>query len=214
MGSLFILFSTGESLYTIAERLRGSRVGVRYNPGCNPIEKTQRVDLVEKGLGGRHRSRWRLRQLLEHSFRNRVELECRENARDEADLSRVLSAEDATGRDEIESDFLADAAAQHSHHHCRHEANRYFRISEASVLVCEDYVACGCQPGAAGKGTTFHQRDDRLVHAPNGVKDMAKRLSVLEVLLSRSIDHLIECREIGAGAEVSTLSVDGDNPHR
>src|SRR2546423_14908980 len=214
MGSLFILFATGESLYTVAERLRGARIHVGHDPCGNAIQKAQRVDLVEKSLGGRHGSRWRLRELLQNTLRNSIKLERRKNARDEADLSRFLGAEHASGGDEIESEFLTNAATQHGHHHCRHETNRYFRISEASVFVCKDDVARGCQPGTAGKCATSHQRYDRLVHATNGVENVTERLGVIEMLLSRSIEHLVECREISAGAEVSTLSVDGDNGHR
>ena len=67
MGSQSVLFQ--ETLYAFAKRGSGSGIGVCHDPGRNAVEEAERIELVEKRFGCRHRAGRHGGQLIEHPFR-------------------------------------------------------------------------------------------------------------------------------------------------
>src|SRR3954467_6335448 len=135
MDSLFVLLSTGEPKNSFAEGRSSTSVGVRYDARRDSIKESKCVELVEKGLGGGQGARRRFRQLVEHAPRSLFELRRRKNAGDESNRFRLVSADDAASRDEVERDLLTNVSAKHRHHHGGDKADGYLRVRELRILV-------------------------------------------------------------------------------
>src|SRR3954469_6954486 len=213
MASLFILPTAGESDDSFAERRSGAGVSVCNDALRDSVEEPECVELVEQRFCGRQRAGWGVRQLIEDAPRSLIEFWCRKNPGDEPDRFRLLSRDDATGTYEVEGNLFTDRAAEHRHHHGGYEADRHLRIRELGLLMRQHDVAGVGEACTAGERASFHERNDGLLHAPDSVEDVAKSLGVFDVLLTGSVDHLLQCGEIGAGAEIGTFTVDGDDAY-
>src|SRR2546423_8257391 len=87
-------------------------------------------------------------------------------------------------------------------------------MGDPRVFVGKHDVTRGSDPGAACVGAAFDQRHHRFLHAAYGVKDVTEGFGIVDMLLARSVEHVLECREIRARAKRGALAVDGDDPHR
>ena len=79
--------------------------------------------------------------------------------------------------------------------------------------MCQDDVARGSKASPASVRPTLDECDDRLLHAADRVKNVRERFGVVDMLLSRGVQHLFERRQISAGAKVRTISINCDDSH-
>src|SRR5688572_23307084 len=109
MDSLLPL-AAGEPFYAFAESRCCPRVGVGDNSCRDAIQKSERVELVEKSLGSRHRRGWRVSKLVQSSYRERIKLHRGENPGDQTDGVCLIGRKYAAGGHQIESLFLPHRA--------------------------------------------------------------------------------------------------------
>src|ERR1700737_3548972 len=210
----FALGATGKSSDALPEIVRSARIGVRDYSRRDSIEEPEVVELIEERFGRGHCAPRLLCQLIEYRFRESIELDGREYAGHEADLLRFVGGEYPPCAYQIKCVLLANRATQHRHHHRGHETNRHLRVRESGFLVREHNVTGRSQSSTPGVSAAFHERDDRLLHATNGVKHVPQRLRIVQVLLPWRIQHFLEGGEIGAGTEVRTFPIYRYDVHR